>query len=75
MIRGTNDGISAIIDHRGQILERTERFVETTLTGEVEVMLGNTPFGSFGVTPVIAGCGIALLLMLLMYLGFWRDGS
>ena len=75
MIRGTNDGISAIIDHRGQILERTERFVETTLTGEVEVMLGNTPFGSFGVTPVIAGCGIALLLMLLMYLGFWREGS
>jgi apolipoprotein N-acyltransferase len=75
MIRGTNDGISAIIDHRGQILARTERFVETTLTGEVEVMLGNTPFGSFGVTPVITGCGITLLLMLLMYLGFWREGS
>ena len=58
LIRGTNNGVSAIIDHRGQIVGRTRQFVETTLSGEVEVMLGNTPFGSFGVTPIIAGCGI-----------------
>jgi len=73
MIRGTNNGVSAIIDQRGQIVARSEQYVEATLTGEVEVMLGNTPFGSFGVIPVIAGCGIALGLMVLMYLGFWRD--
>lgn len=73
MIRGTNNGVSAIINHRGQIVARTDQFVEATLSGEVEVMLGNTPFGTFGVTPVIAGCGITLLLMFLMYLGFWRE--
>ncbi len=73
MIRGTNNGVSAIIDHHGQIVARTDQFVETTLSGEVEVMLGNTPFGSFGVTPIIAGSGITLLLMFLMYLGFWRE--
>tara|TARA_R110001599_G_scaffold353881_1_gene602102 strand:+ start:96928 stop:98445 length:1518 start_codon:yes stop_codon:yes gene_type:complete len=73
MIRGTNNGVSAIINQRGQIVARSEQYVETTLTGQVEVMLGNTPFGSFGVTPVIAGCGITLLLMVLMYLGFWRE--
>tara|TARA_R110001592_G_scaffold363371_1_gene685853 strand:+ start:521564 stop:523081 length:1518 start_codon:yes stop_codon:yes gene_type:complete len=73
MIRGTNNGVSAIIDQRGQIVARSEQYVETTLTGQVEVMMGNTPFGSFGVTPVIAGCGITLLLMVLMYLGFWRE--
>ena len=73
MIRGTNNGVSAIIDQRGQIVARSEQYVEETLRGEVEVMLGNTPFGSFGVTPVIAGCGITLLLMNLMYLGFWRE--
>ena len=39
MIRGTNNGVSAIIDQRGQI----------------------------------AGCGITLLLMVLMYLEFWRE--
>ena len=73
MIRGTNNGVSAIIDHRGRIVARSEQYVETTLKGQVDVMLGNTPFGSFGVTPVIAGCGITLLLMVLMYLGFWRE--
>ena len=73
MIRGTNNGVSAIIDQRGRIVVRSKQYVEATLTGEVEVMLGNTPFGMFGVTPVIAGCGIALLLMNLMYLGFWRE--
>jgi apolipoprotein N-acyltransferase len=73
LLRGTNNGVSAIIDHRGQIVSRTPQFETATLEGEVEVMMGNTPFGSFGVTPIIAGCGITLLLMLLMYLGFWRD--
>jgi apolipoprotein N-acyltransferase len=75
MIRGTNNGVTAIINHRGQIVARSDQFVEAVLTGEVEVMLGNTPFGTFGVTPVIAGCGIALLLMFLMYLGFWRESN
>ena len=73
MIRGTNNGVSAIIDQRGQIVARSEQYVETTLNGEVDVMLGNTPFGSFGVTPMIAGCGITLLLMVLIYLGFWHE--
>lgn len=73
MIRGTNNGVSAIIDHRGRIIARSEQFVEETLVGEVEAMLGNTPFSTFGVTPVVAACGIALLLMVLMYLGFWRE--
>lgn len=73
LIRGTNNGVSAIIDHRGQIVNRTEQFVETTLVGEAEVMLGLTPFSSFGSTPIIAGCATGLLLMILMYLGFWRE--
>ena len=73
LLRGTNNGVSAIIDHRGRIISRTPQFEAAILRGEVEVMLGHTPFGSFGVTPIIAGCGIVLLLMLLMYVGFWRD--
>ena len=73
VLRATNNGISAIIDHQGRILQRTEQFVATTLTGEAVPMLGVTPFGSFGNTPIIAGCFLGLLLMGLMYLGFWRD--
>jgi len=73
LIRGTNNGVSALVDHRGQVIASTEQFVETSLTGEVEAMLGNTPFGSFGSMPVIVGSGLALFLMWLMYLGFWRE--
>lgn len=73
MIRGTNNGISAIIDHRGKITAQSQQFVTTTLRGEVQVMLGSTPFSSFGSRPVIIGCAITLLLMTLMYWVFWRQ--
>ncbi len=73
VLRATNNGISAIIDPQGRIVKRTDQFVATMLTGEADVMLGNTPFSRFGSTPIIAGCFIGLLLMALMYIGFWRD--
>jgi len=72
MLRGTNNGVSAIIDHRGQIQASTEQFVETTLFGNAWVMLGRTPFASFRSLPVIAGCAVALILMFAMYMAFWR---
>ncbi len=73
VLRAANNGVSAIIDHQGRIVDRTEQFMEATLVGEAEVMLGNTPFGSFGTVPIILTCGITLLLMVIMYVGFWRD--
>jgi apolipoprotein N-acyltransferase len=73
VLRATNNGVSAIIDHQGRIVDRTEQFVEATLLGKAEVMLGNTPFGSFGTAPIITISGVTLLLMGIMYVGFWRD--
>jgi len=75
LLRGTNNGVSAIIDHRGQVLASSEQFVATTLSGEARVMLGRTPFGSFGVTPLISACALALLLMALMHRVLWREGE
>ncbi len=75
VLRATNNGVSAIIDHQGRIVAQSERFVQTTLTGEAEVMLGNTPFSSFGTLPIIVGCFATLAMMVLMYLGFWREES
>jgi len=73
VLRATNNGVSAIIDHQGRIVAQTERFVSDTLVGEAEVMLGETPFGSFGTLPIIGACALCLLLMGLMYGAFWRD--
>ena len=75
MLRGTNNGASAIINHRGQLVAHTDQFVATTLHGEAEVMLGRTPFSSFGSTVIIGGCALALLIMVLLYLAFWRNAD
>ena len=53
LIRGTNNGISAIINEQGKVLARSDQFKRQTLTGEVEVMLGSTPFSGIGSTPII----------------------
>jgi apolipoprotein N-acyltransferase len=73
VLRGTNNGISAIIDQQGRIVSRSEQFEETVLTGKAEAMLGSTPFGSFGNTPILTACAALLLLMWLLYHLFWRD--
>ncbi|MDP5069501.1 MAG: apolipoprotein N-acyltransferase [Congregibacter sp.] len=73
LLRGTNNGVSAIIDHRGQIVARTEQFVESTLVGDAQVMLGNTPFTSFGSSPLLIALGLLLGSMGLLYRTLWRD--
>jgi apolipoprotein N-acyltransferase len=64
LIRGTNNGISAIINEQGEVLARSDQFQRQTLTGEVEVMLGSTPFTGIGSTPIIVICFLALLLLM-----------
>ena len=64
LVRATNDGISAIINERGQVVAQTERFARTTLSGEVQLMLGSTPFSRIGSRPVLFLCLATLLLLL-----------
>ncbi len=75
LLRGTNNGVSAIIDHRGRILARTPQFEEASLTGEAQVMLGHTPFTSFGSVPLLTALGLVLGCMALLYRTLWRDSS
>jgi apolipoprotein N-acyltransferase len=64
LIRATNNGISAIINEQGKVTARSDQFVRTTLSGEVQVLIGATPFSLIGSTPVIVICFIILLLLL-----------
>ena len=48
LLRSTNSGISAIIDHRGNILGKQEYFEEKTLKGRVVLQEGNTPYNHLG---------------------------
>ncbi len=63
MVRTTNNGVSALVDHRGQIEKQAEQFVQTTLEGTVQPREGTTPFMRWGSWPVVVLCGIALVLM------------
>ena len=73
MLRGTNNGVSAIIDHRGQIVARSAQFEEEALLGEAEVMLGHTPFTSFGSAPLLWALSLLVGSMALLYRTLWRD--
>ncbi|HTQ98579.1 MAG TPA: nitrilase-related carbon-nitrogen hydrolase, partial [Candidatus Acidoferrum sp.] len=66
MIRATNNGVSALIDNKGNVVMRTEQFKEATLQGEVPVLVGRTPFSYWGSWPVW------LLCMAEVMLGAWR---
>ncbi len=61
IIRATNDGYTALIDHRGAIRSVAPRFERVTLTGEVQAYTGRTPFSRWG-------SGGALVLGLLLAL-------
>ncbi len=64
LIRATNNGISAIIDERGKLLESSPQFERISITGHAQVMLGETPFSRIGSLPIIILCSVLLLVVL-----------
>jgi len=49
LVRGTNTGITAIVDPDGRILKRLPQFEQATMTGTVEGRSGFTPFMHYGI--------------------------
>jgi apolipoprotein N-acyltransferase len=72
MVRGTNNGVTAVIDPRGLIQESSERFVETVLSSHIYPMQGLTPFARFGSLPALGLCGLFVLGVLLAGLNSLR---
>lgn len=56
LIRATNTGISAIIDHQGKIQSIEEQFIRGAVSGYVELRNGFTPFTRLGSWPIIFLC-------------------
>ena len=61
MVRATSTGISAIINHKGDLVERSQQFAEQVLTGVVKPRHGRTPYTIWGNIPIL---GLSLLLTL-----------
>ncbi len=60
LIRGTNNGVSALVDDKGAIFAKTERFVIDSTEGEVELRQGATPFMVMGSEPIVFLCLVIL---------------
>jgi len=62
MLRATNTGISAIIDHTGRIIEQSAQFEKAVVKGVAVPMQGTTPYVMTGNMPVVVASVICLLL-------------
>ena len=56
VVRATNNGISAFIGPRGELLESGEQFTYVSMTREIAPRGGLTPYARFGNWPVIVSC-------------------
>lgn len=63
MLRGTNNGMTVIIDQHGQIAESLPQFTRGTLRGDVFAASGNTPYMLTGSWPVLT---LALILIVFV---------
>ncbi len=66
MVRSTNNGLSGIIDHKGQTLVTGGRFTREAIVGKVHSSTGTTPFVIWRSWPIIIGC-FGLLLGIAIY--------
>lgn len=66
LLRGTNNGITAIVDPQGRVRALAEQFDRTVLTGSFRPASGETPFMALGGPPWL------ILSLLLAAAGWWR---
>lgn len=64
VIRVTTNGISAFIDHHGQIYAQTPQFEQAVLTAEVQPRSGQTPYLKWGQKPLL----FSVLLLFAVWL-------
>lgn len=61
MLRAANDGVSAIIDARGEVKDTLPRFKPGVLTGVVQPRTGLTPYAVVGNLPIVVLCTLILM--------------
>ena len=64
-VRATSTGISAFIDHRGELLETGAQFEPVVMSRRVQPRTGGTPYVSAGNTPIVVFCLLLLVLAAL----------
>jgi apolipoprotein N-acyltransferase len=73
MVRAANDGVSAIIGARGEILTRAPEYEANVMRGELQPRTGLTPFARVGHWPTV--CLALVFCVFGAYLGRRRPVS
>jgi len=63
MLRATNTGATAIINHKGYVVEEAPHFATLALTGKAQGFHGSTPYIKFGNWLFLALCAAVLALL------------
>src|SRR5690606_1716123 len=63
MIRATGNGVTALIDAKGNISARIPQFERSALIGSVQPMTGTTPFMRVGIWPALVFSALLLLIL------------
>lgn len=62
LLRGTNNGITAIVNSKGNVVDRAQQYERDTLTGSLQPMNGHTPFMMTGSWPVLTLAAVMIVL-------------
>jgi apolipoprotein N-acyltransferase len=67
MLRATNSGISAIINHKGQVVLKSPQFEESVVKGTVQTFDGGTPFSLSGNIPLLVLMLFSLFIAIILH--------
>ena len=73
MVRATNTGISAIIDHRGRIIEYSDLFEVGTISHDITIRTGSTPYAQWRNIPMLILIVASLLIAYSLNLYSYRN--
>ncbi len=68
MLRGTNTGITAIINHQGDTIATIPQFEEGVLRGQILQTKGSTPYSQVGYWPVLGSSAFIIFIFALVTL-------
>jgi len=68
LVRTTNTGTTAIIDHKGKVIKQLPKNTRAVLNEDVAITQGKTPFTYFGNLPILLVCSFIFALCSLLSL-------
>jgi apolipoprotein N-acyltransferase len=61
LLRGTNNGITSIVDGKGRVVKKAAHYERDVLTGSLQPVTGQTPFMLTGSWPVVTLAAIMIV--------------